>query len=599
MSEPTSAARPVLIYDGKCGFCRIWIDYWRQLTGSRVEYAASQEVGEKYPQIHKEAFGQAVQLVQPDGTVTCGAKAVFQTLNLMWLYRRISFPSEALYRFIAGHRDFAYQVTRFTFGTRIQPARFEAVQWIFIRLLAAVYAVAFASIAEQVEGLIGSHGILPAVQFLSVVSQRTGPIRFFAIPSLFWFGADDRTLTGMAWCGVALAAALFITGFIRRRFERFLLVILFVLYLSFSTIGQEFLEFQWDSLLLEAGFLAIFLGRNRIVPLMFRWLAFRLYFLSGVVKILSGDPNWRNLSALSFHFHTQPLPTVLAWYADKLPPAFLHVATWTVLAIEIAVPLLLFLPRRIRFAGAAWMIALQVAILLTGNYTFFNALTIGVTLFAFDDRVLRRFVPEQIQEAFGRRVSVVEARLAAVVAVVIFCLGIGHFWQTFNGTLPAPVELALRYSAPLSIVNSYGLFAVMTTERREITVEGSADGEHWKKYQFRFKPDDPQQAPRWVAPFQPRLDWQMWFAALGTYQENQWFIGFVLRLLEGSQPVANLLASNPFPDQPPRYIRATLSEYTFTDSATRRRTGAWWTVRPGGQYLPPVGLRNAVSSATP
>ena len=176
MSEPTSAARPVLIYDGKCGFCRIWIDYWRQLTGSRIEYAASQDVGPRYPQIPPEAFGQSVQLVQPDGTVSNGARAVFQTLGLLRLYRWISGPSEILYRFIARHRDFAYQVTKYTFGTRIQPSRFEAVQWIFVRLLAAVYAVAFMSLAEQVEGLIGSQGITPAIELLRTLSLG-GPIR--------------------------------------------------------------------------------------------------------------------------------------------------------------------------------------------------------------------------------------------------------------------------------------------------------------------------------------------------------------------------------------------------------------------------------------
>jgi predicted DCC family thiol-disulfide oxidoreductase YuxK len=598
MSEPTSAARPVLIYDGKCGFCRIWIDYWRQLTGNRIEYAASQDVGAQYPQIPEKAFTESVQLVQSDGTVTSGAHAVSQTLGLLWLYRLVSGPSEFLYHFIARHRNFAYQVTKFTFGTRIERVRFEAVQWIFVRLLAAVYAVAFLSLAEQVEGLIGSHGITPAVDLLRTLSLQ-GAIRFLAVPSLFWLGADDRTLTGMAWCGLALSVALFFTGFIRRRFERFLLALVFILYLSFNAIGQEFLAFQWDSLLLEAGFLAIFLGRNRIIPIMFRWLAFRLYFLSGSVKLLSGDPTWRNLSALSFHFHTQPLPTVLAWYANQLPPGFLRATTWMVLAIEIVVPFLIFLPRRIRLTAAAWMIGLQVAILLTGNYAFFNFLTIGITLFALDDQALRRFVPGEIREAFGRTAGLWETRVAAVLALAILCLGAGHFWQTFRGSSPLPLDLALRYTAPFSIVNSYGLFAVMTTERREITVEGSTDGHNWKKYEFRFKPDDPQQAPRWVAPFQPRLDWQMWFAALGTYQSNQWFVGFALRLLEGSEPVENLLATNPFPDHPPRYIRATLADYKFTDFATRRRTGAWWLVEPRGQYLPPVGLRAAVSSPTP
>ena len=599
--EPETAAappaKPVLVYDGKCGFCRIWIDYWRQLTGSRIEYAASQEAAARFPQIPAEAYAQSVQLVRSDGSVASGARAVFETLGLEAIYRWISAPSEVVYRFIASHRDFAYQVTRFTFGTRIEPTRFQTVQWVFLRLLGLVYAVAFASLAPQVAGLIGSGGISPAGSLLASVAQRAGASRFWLIPSIFWGGADDRTLTGMAWCGFVLGLALFMTGLIRRRFERLLLVMLFLLYLSYSAIGQEFLSFQWDSLLLEAGFLAIFLGRSRITPWMFRWLAFRLYFLSGAVKLLSGDPTWRNLTALSFHYHTQPLPTVLAWYADKLPSGIQHACTWMVLAIELVMPFFLFMPRRIRLIGAGWMIALQVLILATGNYTFFNFLTIGLLLFVLDDRVLRRLGPPQIQNQ--RTAGPVETRLVAAVAAAIFFLGIAHFWLTFRGTAPAPMEVALRYSGPFQIVNSYGLFAVMTTQRMEISVEGSADGDNWKPYEFRYKPGNPADAPRWVAPFQPRLDWQMWFTALSNYQSNPWFVGFMVRLLQGSPTTNELLAMNPFPEEPPRFVRALIYEYQFTDFETRRRTGSWWKRELRGQYLPPVGLRAASSNQTP
>lgn len=596
MNEPTPGAIPILIYDGNCGFCRIWIDYWRQLTGKRVEYLRSQDVGNRFPQIPQEAYSKSVQLVQPDGAVTSGAEAVFSTLGLLALYRWISVPSEALYRWIAAHRDFAYQVTRFTFGTRIEPTRFDGVQWIFIRLLALVYAVAFASLAPQVEGLIGSRGISPAIQLLASLGQRSGAIRFLAIPSIFWFGADDRTLTGMAWCGAVLGGALFITGFIRRRFERFLLVLLFLLYLSFSAIGQDFLSFQWDSLLLEAGFLAIFLGRNRIIPWMFRWLAFRLYILSGAVKLLSGDATWHNLTALSFHYHTQPLPTVLAWYFDKLPPVLQQFSTLLVLIIELVFPFLIFMPRRIRLTGAGCMIGLQVLIALTGNYTFFNFLTIGLFLFVLDDQLLAKWVPDQVLENPGAGARSFEKRVASVVAVLVMYLGVAHFWQTFQGTVPEPLAVGLKYFGPVQIVNSYGLFAVMTTTRLELQVEGSADGENWKPYEFAYKPGDVKEAPGWVAPFQPRLDWQMWFAALTNYQANPWFVSFVVRLLEGSQPVAGMLATNPFPTQPPRFVRAMLYEYTFSDFATKNSTGAWWKRQLKGQYLPPVGLRSAPSN---
>lgn len=546
MSECSPAAIPVLIYDGRCGFCRIWIDYWKQLTGDRIEYVASQEVGDRFPQIPADAYARSVQLVHPDGTVTSGARAVFESLGHSKLYGWISAPSEIAYRFIAKHRDFAYQATRFTFGTRIEPTRFDAVQWIFVRVLAFVYIMAFGSLAPQVSGLLGAQGILPAQDLLANM-QRAGAIRFVAIPSIFWISHDDTTLTGIAWCGMVLAAMLFVTGFKRGRFERFILAMLFVLYLSFSAIGQDFLSFQWDSLLIETGFLAIFLGRNRIIPWMFRWLCFRLFFLSGAVKLLSGDPTWRNLSALSFHFYTQPLPTVLAWYVDKLPSEVLQVCTWMTLAIELVIPFLIFLPRRIRLMGAGWMIALQILIFLTGNYGFFNVLTLGLLLFVLDDQALRRTFPTHIEERFGKTASFLERRITATVAAVVLFLGLAHFWVTFEGSAPQPIEAALRYTGPLEIVNTYGLFAVMTTERREIVLEGSPDGNRWETYEFRYKPGAIHVAPRWVAPLQPRLDWQMWFAALSNYQSNPWFVNFVVRLLEGSTPVENLLATNPFP----------------------------------------------------
>jgi hypothetical protein len=581
--------RPVLIYDGHCGFCRIWLDYWRRLTGDRIEYIASQEVGDRFPQIPSEAYSKAVLCVRPDGTVASGARAVFESLGKERLYPWISGPCELAYRIIARHRDWFYQITRFTFGTRIEPTRFDATQWLFLRALALIYAVAFGSLAFQVTGLFGEHGILPVGQFLASVARTGSALRFLALPSLLWIASDDTTLVGLCFAGVILSSMLLLTGFARGKFERLILTLLFILYLSFASAGQEFLSFQWDSLLLEAGFLAIFLGRNRIVPWLFRWLVFRLYFLSGAVKLLSGDPNWRNLSAAAFHWHTQPLPTVLAWYADKLPTGFQHFATAAALGIELALPFLIFFPRRMRMFGAWGLIGMQLVILATGNYTFFNLLTIALTLFLFDDQALARFVPAQNRETLPDRSA---GRVPAIaVALVVMVLSLSHLLETFTGRVPAVLNTALRYTAPLQIVNTYGLFAVMTTERIEIILEGSADGETWQPYEFKYKPGDVKRAPAWVAPHQPRLDWQMWFAALSNYQANPWFASLTLRLLEGSPEVAGLLESNPFPRQPPRYIRATAYEYTFTDRETRRRTGAWWKREQRGSYLPAVGLR--------
>ncbi len=364
----------------------------------RIEYLASQDVGDRFPQISPEAYAQSVQLVRPDGSVASGARAVFESLGKSRIYSWISAPSELAYRIIARHRDFFYQVTRFTFGTRIEPTRFAATQWLFLRALAVIYAVAFGSLTFQVIGLFGARGILPIAPFLASVARTDSTLRFVAVPSLLWFGSDDITLIGLCFAGVIFASMLLLTGFARGKFERLILVVLFVLYLSFAAAGQEFLSFQWDSLLLEAGFLAIFLGHNRIVPWLFRWLVFRLYFLSGAVKLLSDDPTWRNLSALGFHWHTQPLPTPLAWYADKLPSAIQHSVTAAALGIEIVIPFLIFFPRRIRIFGAWCLIGMQVAILLTGNYGFFNLLTIALTLFLFDDQALARFVPAPVTE---------------------------------------------------------------------------------------------------------------------------------------------------------------------------------------------------------
>ncbi len=547
--------RSLLIYDGKCSFCRIWIDYWRKLTGDRIDYAPSQEVGALYPQIPQEEFAKSVQLVRPDGSFFSGARAVCESLGLFYA----AFPMEWMYRVVAGNRNFFYLLTKWTFGTQIEPARFALTQWIFIRALAMIYAIAFGSLIGQIRGLIGTNGISPVAEFLKQVS-------FFDVPSVFWMNASDPALVFVCWAGVAMAALLFV-GFM----ERAALAILFVLYLSISSVGQDFLSFQWDALLLEVGFLAIFLGNLRIVVWLFRWLLFRLMFSSGAVKLLSHDPNWRNLTALSFHYWTQPLPNRIAWYMAQLPDWFQKVSTGWVLLVELIVPFFIFLPRRIRILGACILLALQVLIFLTGSYTFFNLLAMALCLFLFDDRDFEKWIPRR---PGGGTDTVFEKCVVSLMAALVLTLSI------------------FRIPTPFGIVNSYGLFAVMITERPEIVIEGSMDGEAWKPYSFRYKPGEVARAPCWAAPYQPRLDWQMWFAALGNYRENPWFVRFAVRLLEGSAEVKGLLEADPFDGRAPRYIRAELYDYRFTDSLERRRTGNWWKREGRGLYLPPVGLKN-------
>jgi predicted DCC family thiol-disulfide oxidoreductase YuxK len=591
--------QPLLIYDGRCGFCRIWIDYWKRLTGDRIEYASSQEVGGRFPQIPEAAFAQAVQLVRPDGSVASGARAVFETLGRERVYEswpRVARLSEAAYRWIAQHRSFFYWVTRLTFGTRIEPARFALTQWLFLRVLAAIYMVAFASLAVQVTGLLGQNGISPAHTFFERVGASSlGWMRFWAVPSLFWWNSTDMVLAGACWAGVVLSAVLF-AGYL----ERMALVLLYLLYLSFSLAGQEFLSFQWDALLLETGFLAIFFGHTgamqKTIAWLYRALAFRLYFLSGFVKLASGDPNWRHLSALDFHYFTQPLPTIVAWYADKLPRWFQHASTFTVLAVELGAPFLIFAPRRIRLFGAGLLLSLEVLIFATGNYTFFNLLAAAITLFLFDDQAFRGLVWRPRRANIEAAPSTRAARIAsAAVTLLILPLGLVHIFENTGPQLPEPLDAEARYTSPFQVVNSYGLFAVMTTERLEIIVEGSDDGETWRAYEFPYKPGDVNRAPRWAAPHQPRLDWQMWFAALSDYRSNPWFVAFVEGLLNGSPEVLGLLEKNPFPDHPPRYVRAVTYDYRFSSWAEHRQTGAWWHREPHGQYLPPVGLRTAAS----
>jgi hypothetical protein len=268
-----------------------------------------------------------------------------------------------------------------------------------------------------------------------------------------------------------------------------------------------------------------------------------------------------------------------------LPEWFQKMSTGFVLIVELGIPFLIFAPRRIRTFGAKCLLVLQVLIFLTGNYTFFNLLAMAMCVFLWDDRDFERWLrPRSQAKARATKASTVSA---AIVSVLVLTIGLSRMVETFTG-VAIPI---VKYTAPFEIVNSYGLFAVMTTERPEIIVEGSIDGETWTAYSFRYKAGDLARAPRWAAPHQPRLDWQMWFAALGNYRENPWFVNFAVKLLEGSPQVESLLEADPFQGRPPRYVRAALYDYTFTDAEERRKTGNWWKREPKGQYLPPVGLK--------
>jgi lipase maturation factor 1 len=585
---------PLVVYDGRCGFCRIWIEYWKAITRGRVAYAASQQVGALYPQIPVKNFSESVQLVLPGGEVFSGARAVFVTLSYApgmkwpsWAYHHVPGvgpASEAAYRLIASHRTFFYHVTRLTFGQRVLPLQFAKVEWLFLRLLAAIYLIAFSSLAVQIAGLIGVHGILPLGGYLAAVSKTLGMRGYWEMPTIFWLAHGNWFLKAACVAGAAIAILL-LTGILKGFWERLLLAGLYLLYLSLDIAGQDFLSFQWDSLLLETGFLAIFLGNSKFIILLFRWLLFRLMFLSGVVKLTSHDPVWRDWTALAYHYMTQPLPTPLAWYVYQLPLAAQRFSTAATLSIELGIPFLFFAPRRWRFLAAGVALFLQALIFVTGNYTFFNLLTISLCVFLFDDRAL-----EKIHlRARTARTSAIAVWAGAIVVLV---LSVSELHQMFFD-VPFDTENALvRMAGPFQIANTYGLFASMTTTRPEIIVQGSNDGVTWLDYQFRYKAGDLSQAPRWVAPYQPRLDWQMWFAALSDYRSTPWFTNFMVRLLQGSPDVVGLLKTNPFPHSPPKYVRALLFDYSFTNFAQRRATGNWWARQPRGLYFPQISLED-------
>jgi hypothetical protein len=414
-------------------------------------------------------------------------------------------------------------------------------------------------------GLIGSQGILPVGDYLAAVREAG---ERWEVPSVFWITSSDFALRAV-WIAGALAAVAAAAGFWRRA----MLGVCLILWLSICAVGQDFLSFQWDVLLLEAGFLAIFADESRVMVWLFRWLVFRLMIFSGLVKLLSGDPAWRNLTALHDHYETQPLPTPLGWYMYQLPMAFQKVSTFMVFVVELAVPFLFFFPRPVRRIGAWVTIGFQVLILLTGNYTFFNFLTILLCMWLFIEPSGAGLRPAQ---------RFVQTALAGFIGTVT-----GLLFLELASITPAGGAAILRAIAPYRIVNSYGLFAVMTTTRPEIIVEGSADGNTWQAYEFRYKPGDPMRAPPIVAPHQPRLDWQMWFAALGTYQQNRWFINFIARLLKNEPAVTRLLRSNPFANAAPKYVRARVYQYHFTHWRDR----AWWKREEQGSYFPVVSLK--------
>ena len=615
VSAPPS--KPLLVFDGDCNFCRRAVGRLRQVAGGRLDSCLFKI--HKLPSVFLSCLGRFSSVrcssLSRMVSVHAAAEAIFRSVAaekpwLLWLYRNApAFApiSEGVYRVVAEHRTIFSMVSRWLWGESFERPSYVWVRWVFLRLLAFTYLIAFVSLWTQIHGLAGQNGILPAERIMDAAREQTaasGLDRFRLVPTFGWIGAGDTSLTLHCAAGAGLAILLAVGVA-----PAFSLAFLWLLYLSLVTVCPVFLAFQWDNLLLEVGLLAIFFaplnlrpgvrGETPLSTLMLwllRWLLFRLMFASGAVKLLSGDSTWRSLDALNFHYETQPLPTWISWYMHHLPEWCQKGSMLLMFGIELVVPFLIFLPRRARLLAFWPLLGLQIIIALTGNYGFFNLLTVALCLLLLDDKLLLRAVPARWRESLARagagvvwptignssapwrRLRTCHGGLLAGIAILLLLLSFVPLFGMFRFRSPwmSPVVNFYTWASPLRSVNGYGLFAVMTTSRPEIIVQGSNDAEKWLDYEFKWKPGKVRQKPGFVAPHMPRLDWQMWFAALGTYRQNPWFINFCVRLLQGSPEVIALLKRNPFPEAPPRHVRAILYQYHFTTQAQRRAERAWW-----------------------
>jgi hypothetical protein len=454
---------------------------------------------------------------------------------------------------------------------------------LYQRGLALVYVVAFVAAARQGPALLGSRGLLPVPAFVRGRSFRD-------IPSLFTIRYSDRLWRGVSWAAAALATVALVGGLdpVPIAVSMMGWLVLWALYLSIANVGQLWYSFGWESLLLEAGFLGIFLGPRGVAPpwlllLLIRWLLFRLEFGAGLIKI-RGDQCWRDLTCLRYHHETQPMPNPLSWFFHHLPMPLHRVEVAANHVTQLVVPFALLCPQPIAGIGATIMVITQTWLLLSGNFAWLNALTIVLGLSVMGGPVLGPLLG--LEAPTGTRDG--PAWFAVVVGAVT--LGIAVLsWKPLRN-LVSRRQLMNASFDKLHLVNSYGAFGSVTKVRHEIVVAGSDDGDEWREYEFRGKPGDVHRRPPQVAPYHLRLDWLMWFAALSPGYADQWWTTFVVRLLEGDRPTRRLLRSSPFVDHPPRLLRARVYRYRFTTPAERRADGAWWHRELVGEFMRPVSL---------
>jgi hypothetical protein len=528
-------------------------------------------------------------------------------------------------------RSFA-SVTRWLFSPQRGPSKCALPRWIFLRGLGLIYFSAFYPLLFQIKGLIGPDGILPATEYLQALG-KLGVRRFWYAPTLFWFASGPHMLMAVCWIGLVAAILLVLNVW-----PRLMLAVCFACFLSFVSAAQDFSGYQSDGMLLEAGFISLFFAPAGIRPglaydrppvraslFLLQWEWFRIYFESGLVKLVSGEQQWRNFTAMDEYYQNGPLPTWIGWYVQHLPHHFHAFATGATLVLELGLVGTLFLRRRWRIVCFFVVTMWQIPVILTANYTFLNYLVLLLGVLLLDDRFLRRWLPKwllrrlrdhhasdavtsgsTLTSAPGRFVHVARALGFALACVMLTWI----FYATTVEMIWILVPDAPLLTSPVialdafRIANRYGLFAVMTRGRYEIEFQGSNDGENWTPYQFRYKPQDMSLAPRIYAPYQPRFEWNLWFASLGNWRDNMFVVSSEERLLANSHDVLALFIGNPFGDAPPKFVRSVIYQYWFTSMAGKRATGMWWRRKFLGLYGPvltygPDGSLNAVEWPPP
>jgi predicted DCC family thiol-disulfide oxidoreductase YuxK len=588
-TEHPPSERPVLLWDGECGFCRRSAERLAAQAGAALECGPYQELAPRFPDLPPELFGRAVHLIETDGRVHVGADAIFRASTYgpgfgvgAWCYQRVpgfAGASDLVYGWVARHRRFMSWFLRHLVGPDLLPRRYGLTRWIFLRLLGLTTLCAFLSLYVQMDGLFLSGGIVPAAHVLGS--------SFLDQPTLAHLSTSDAFLHALALAGILVSILLIVDVA-----PGPCVLLAWTLYLSLAHVGSVWLQYQWDFLLIETLFVALWLAPWRLRPRLATdrppllagvWLArlllFKLMFLSGAVKLLAIDPSWRNFTALDVHFMTQPIPTFTSTYVHALPHWILVIALLGVFAVEVVLSWFVFGPRRLRIAFALGTMIFMIAIAATGNYGFFNLLTVAIAVMALDDQALPQRWQARALPPTGRR----RRRWPGVLAwgcaalVLLVSLGVGMRRLTRDWTL---AESVLGPIDRLGSINAYGLFADMTTARPEVILEGSRDGRQWREYEFRWKAGAVDRRPGFTGPHMPRLDWQLWFAALyGRCEDphNFWYGLLLIRLLEGAPAVRALLAEDPFADRPPRYLRSTRYLYEFGDDT-------WWIRTPIDEF---------------